>query len=1501
MAFEVTLVPKENIELGVTQKAVFTLSNVTPTIPVPGPVGPQGPPGPQGPQGLPGTGVNSTDDVPEGDVNLYYTEERVEAVIAVTAPAPHTHIPDDIDGFDDRVFDVLAERIIAGNAVTITDNLTEGSILIDVNVPNATGTNNGLLTASDFTKLQGIASGAEVNVNADWNATSGDAQILNKPTIVSSVVATAPITSSGGTNPTISTSMATNRLIGRTSAGSGVMEEISVGTGLQLSAGTLSATTIPGAGITKATASGTDTYTATISGVTTYTDGDTYLVRFTNGNTTGATLNINGLGAKTLYKNNDGALIGGDITSGGEMLCIYNSTLNGFQCIGTAPNSLFAYVTNAETSTINKGQPVYAYGGTGDRLTVKLAYNTGDSTSAQTIGLVWSSSIGANQKGLIIIQGQIDGLSLFPPSTWSDGDAVYLGATAGTLTKTKPSAPNHLVYLGFVTTASNGAAGRMYVRVQNGYELQELHNVALSSPLNNNDGLFYETATSLWKNKSIPTVLGYTPENVANKSDSYSVSSSTTYATTKAVVDGLATKLNTSLKGASNGLAELDSGGKVPTAQLPSYVDDVLEYPNIGALPATGSAGIIYVTLDDNKIYRWSGTAYTVISDTIALGETSATAYRGDRGKIAYDHSQIITGNPHGTTKSDIGLGNVDNTSDANKPVSTATQTALNLKVDANTAITGATKTKITYDSKGLVTAGADATTADIADSLNKRYVTDAQLTVIGNTSGTNTGDQNTFGTIAVSGQSNVVADATNDTLTLVAGTGVSITTNATTDSVTINSTLVGVTDGDKGDITVSGNGTIWTIDAGAVTLADMANLSANSIIGNNTGSAATPIALTQAQVTAMLNQFSSTLQGVVPASGGGTTNFLRADGTWAAAGGGGGGVTDGDYGDITVSGSNTIWTIDNQAVTFAKMQNVATGTLFGRTDAGSGVAGSITIGTGLTGSASALTANLSVGVNNGQSVIGGARASENLTLSSTSNATKGKIILGSLSAYDEANDRLGIGTTSPITNLHVVRDAIAGSYFRMDALNGAPGLQTYRLNGTIASPTGTVSGNIIGLWSMRGHDGTNYINAARATFVGLASENWTSTAQGTYIRFETTTTGTTTLGERLRIDHDGAILIGTTTNSGFKLDVSGTARASTSLDTPILRGSTSASGTLTLSSTSDATKGKILFGTSAYDEVNNRLGINQATPTARLQINNNQNSISNVDANGLILANSTPAIAGTQSASPPLVLQGNSYSTTSGISCDTRWKIENIPLVSSFANFGDALLRISISGNGGASYNTQYSFSSGGTLTASTFAGSLSGSVAGIGTQIHSAGSTSTAPFSYRTTNAGSDITARAYFGSSGSSAGTKTYTFDVNTGIGIGAGNGTRQITRAAIDITNLTNTAGAETGDLIFSTKPSGSAITEKLRISAIGDFTFFDGGSFILGATTGTKIGTATSQKIAFWNKTPIVQPTTAVGAATLVSNAGTTLTSTDTFDGYTLQQIVKALRDTGLLA
>ena len=272
--------------------------------------------------------------------------------------------------------------------------------------------------------------------------------------------------------------------------------------------------TIPtgGGGLLHGTASGTDTYTVTITGATAYADGDAYLIRFPNGNTTGATININGFGAVGLYRNNDGLVIGGDIWNGAEMLCVYNSTTGGFQLIGTSPNAMYAYVTNADSVTITKGKVVYAFGGQGDRMTVKLANNLGDATSAQTVGVVLSTSIGVNQKGIIITQGLLSGLSILPTATYNDGDPLFLGPTAGSVTNVKPYAPNHLVYLGNVTTASNGAAGRWYVRVQNGYELDELHNVQARTP-SLKDTLWYDNTVSpaQWKTASIPTILGYTP------------------------------------------------------------------------------------------------------------------------------------------------------------------------------------------------------------------------------------------------------------------------------------------------------------------------------------------------------------------------------------------------------------------------------------------------------------------------------------------------------------------------------------------------------------------------------------------------------------------------------------------------------------------------------------------------------------------------------------------------------------------------------------------------------------------------------------------------------------------------------------------------------------------------------------------------------------------------------------------------------------------------------
>lgn len=94
-------------------------------------------------------------------------------------------------------------------------------------------------------------------------------------------------------------------------------------------------------------------------------------------------------------------------------------------------------------------------------------------------------------------------------------------------------------------------------------------------------------------------------------------------------------------------------GGVVPANQLPSFVDDVLEYASLSAFPATGEASKVYIALDTNKTYRWGGSSYVELQGGVTLGETAQTAYRGDRGKIAYDHSQS-QGNPHNTTTGEI-------------------------------------------------------------------------------------------------------------------------------------------------------------------------------------------------------------------------------------------------------------------------------------------------------------------------------------------------------------------------------------------------------------------------------------------------------------------------------------------------------------------------------------------------------------------------------------------------------------------------------------------------------------------------------------------------------------------------------------------------------------------------------------------------------------------------------------------------------------------------------
>lgn len=415
-------------------------------------------------------------------------------------------------------------------------------------------------------------------------------------------------------------------------------------------------------GVKYGVATGTNTYAVTITGVTSYTDGDTYAVKFTNGNDDDSTININGLGVKTLVKQADIQVTGGDIVSGQELIIIYDGT--NFQCIGVAPNQLFAYVTNDDSVTINKGQPVYSFGAAGNRMSVKLASNTADATSAKTIGVVFSTSIAAGQKGFIIIQGVISGVNT---AAYSAGATLYLGATAGTLTSTKPYAPNHLVYVGTVERA-NAGNGQIYVRCQNGYELDEIHDVDLVStaPVNN-DVLTYVTGSpNLWKPRNLTTILGYTPVTNARTISTTSplsgggdLTANRTISIADAVADGAtkgAASFNANDFNSASGNISIDyANGQVASSSQPGFLssanwttfnskENAIEKIILsgGDVTTTSSTavditGIVTSTLAANSTYMvlgrfrlgCNGTGGVKFTCTVPTGATPHIAFMG--------------------------------------------------------------------------------------------------------------------------------------------------------------------------------------------------------------------------------------------------------------------------------------------------------------------------------------------------------------------------------------------------------------------------------------------------------------------------------------------------------------------------------------------------------------------------------------------------------------------------------------------------------------------------------------------------------------------------------------------------------------------------------------------------------------------------------------------------------------------------------------------------------
>jgi len=276
-------------------------------------------------------------------------------------------------------------QLINGLATTA---YVDGKDALKVDKVTGKGLSTEDYTTTEKNKLAGIAEGAEVNVNADWNATSGDAQILNKPTI-----------------PSLS--------------------------GVELQANKQNSLAVDGTGVKYPTV---DAVNAGLAGV-----------------------NTNAVDRDTVKL----------------------------------------------SQNINKGQAVYVSSSVGTNIIVSKASNASEATSSKTFGLLETSGV-TNDIVNVVTGGLLAGLNT---NSAIQGDAVWLG-TDGNLIfglTNKPVAPAHLVYIGIVTRVS-ATVGEIFVSIQNGFELQEIHNVLING-LANEDFLQYETSSLLWKNKPLTDTL----------------------------------------------------------------------------------------------------------------------------------------------------------------------------------------------------------------------------------------------------------------------------------------------------------------------------------------------------------------------------------------------------------------------------------------------------------------------------------------------------------------------------------------------------------------------------------------------------------------------------------------------------------------------------------------------------------------------------------------------------------------------------------------------------------------------------------------------------------------------------------------------------------------------------------------------------------------------------------------------------------------------------------
>lgn len=369
----------------------------------------------------------------------------------------------------------------------------------------------------------------------------------------------------------------------------------------------------------------------------------------------------------------------------------------------------FAYCYNAEATTLNKGEAVYIFGGQGSQVSIKRALNTSDATSARTLGLV-SESIAAGASGYVCTYGVLAGLNT---SAYTEGQILYLGASAGQLTTTKPSAPNHYVFIGVVIKA--GVGGVIWVRPQNGYELDEIHDVSITSL---SSGQFLKYNGTLWVNDSIDLGTDTTGNYVVDISAGTGVTVTHTPAegstATIAIGQAVGTGDTPTFAGLNINGPSIVFEGATPNdfettlIVIEPTADRSVEIPNVsGTIITTGNLSSI-TAVGANSVNLGNDTVGDYIA-TLTAGTNITITGEGTEGRAA---TIAVTNNSLTVNGTSIALGGSGTvTADAG----TLTGTTLNASVVSSSLTSVGTITSGTWNGSTIAVANGGTGATDAA------------------------------------------------------------------------------------------------------------------------------------------------------------------------------------------------------------------------------------------------------------------------------------------------------------------------------------------------------------------------------------------------------------------------------------------------------------------------------------------------------------------------------------------------------------------------------------------------------------------------------------------------------------------------------------------------------------------------------------------------------------------------------------------------------------------